>query len=87
MQVYRLGKELDRKVYRFGNGRELVGKEMLLELEELNGPRELRYRFVPEDRPAATERSKMTEPAAHAANRAAVEPAQTSVATENGVRP
>jgi hypothetical protein len=55
MQVYRLGKELDRKVYRFGNGRELVGKEMLLEIEELNGPRELRYRFVADDAPLAPE--------------------------------
>jgi hypothetical protein len=51
MQVYRLGKELDRKVYRFAGGRELIGKEMLLELEELNGPRELRHRFVAEDMP------------------------------------
>ena len=40
MQVYRLGRELDRKVYRIPDGRELVGKEMLLEIEELNGPRD-----------------------------------------------
>ncbi len=46
MQVYRLGKNLDRKVYRIPDGRSLVGKEMLLELEELNGPRILKYRFV-----------------------------------------
>jgi hypothetical protein len=46
MQVYRLGKDVARKVYRFPNGADLVGKEMLLEIEELNGPRELRYRFV-----------------------------------------
>jgi hypothetical protein len=46
MQVYRLGKNLDRKVYRIPNGSELVGEEMLLELEELNGPRILKYRFV-----------------------------------------
>jgi hypothetical protein len=46
MQVYRLGKNLDRKVYRIPNGSELVGEELLLELEELNGPRILKYRFV-----------------------------------------
>lgn len=51
MQVYRLGKELDRKVYRFGDGENLLGQEMLLELEELNGPRELRYRFTVRDMP------------------------------------
>jgi hypothetical protein len=45
-QIYRLGKEVARKVYRFPNGADLVGKEMLLEIEELNGPRELRYRFI-----------------------------------------
>lgn len=47
MQVYRLGKNVDRKVYRLPDGSSLVGEEMLLELEELNGPRLLRYRFVP----------------------------------------
>jgi hypothetical protein len=46
MQIYRLGKDAARKVYRFPNGADLIGKEMLLEIEELNGPRELRYRFV-----------------------------------------
>ena len=46
MQVYRLGPSVDRKVYRFPDGQALVGKEMLLEIEELNGPRVLRYRFV-----------------------------------------
>jgi hypothetical protein len=46
MQVYRLGKEIDRKVYRFPDGVDLIGKELLLEIEELNGPRELRHRFV-----------------------------------------
>jgi hypothetical protein len=45
-QIYRLGKEVARKTYRFPNGADLVGKEMLLEIEELNGPRELRYRFI-----------------------------------------
>jgi hypothetical protein len=46
MQVYRLGKNPARKVYRVPNGSELVGKELWLELEELNGPRTLKYRFV-----------------------------------------
>jgi hypothetical protein len=44
--VYRLGPNHDRKIYKFANGRELVGKEMMLEIEELNGPRFLHYRFV-----------------------------------------
>jgi hypothetical protein len=50
-QVYRLGPNLDRKVYRFPDGRDLMNKEMLLEIEELNGPRVLKYRFLPRDKP------------------------------------
>jgi hypothetical protein len=46
MQLYRLGKTPARKVYRVTDGRELVGKELWLELEEINGPRTLKYRFV-----------------------------------------
>ena len=57
MQVYRLGRELDRKVYRIPDGRDLVGKEMLLEIEELNGPRILNYRFVASDQPTVSEES------------------------------
>jgi hypothetical protein len=49
MQVYRLGREPDRKVYRFPDGADLVGKEMLLEIEEVNGQRVLKYRFVASD--------------------------------------
>jgi hypothetical protein len=45
-QVYRLGKNPDRRVYRVADGGDLVGKELWLELEELNGPRTLKYRFV-----------------------------------------
>ncbi|MEX0610695.1 MAG: hypothetical protein WD229_01130 [Pirellulales bacterium] len=56
MQVYRLGPSVDRKVYRFPDGKDLVGNEMLLEIEELNGPRVLRYRFV-----AAVESKKAEE--------------------------
>ena len=51
MQVYRLGPTLDRKLYRFPDGQDLVGDEMLLEIEELNGPRVLKYRFVATDEP------------------------------------
>jgi hypothetical protein len=77
MQVYRLGKEIDRKVYRFGNGRALLGKEMLLELEELNGPRELRYRFVAKDAPVSAQapRKSGSEPGPIAASHSSVEPA------------
>jgi hypothetical protein len=86
MQVYRLGKELDRKVYRFGNGRELVGKEMLLELEELNGPRELRYRFVPQNSPLKSEPFKKNKPALPATDRAAVDPAAKDAAVDDDVQ-
>jgi hypothetical protein len=69
MQVYRLGKNLDRKVYRIPDGSGLVGEEMLLELEELNGPRILKHRFVAtaeSARPAsgATSPSATTSPSA-----------------------
>jgi hypothetical protein len=46
MHVYRLGSKVDRKVYRIRDGLSLVGREMLLEIEEMNGPRRLKYRFV-----------------------------------------
>jgi hypothetical protein len=46
MQVYRLSANVDRKVYRIPEGEKLVGQEMMLEIEELNGPRVLKYRFV-----------------------------------------
>ena len=55
MQVYRLGPNVDRKVYRFPDGQHLVGDEMLLEIEELNGPRVIKYRFI------ATEKAPVTE--------------------------
>lgn len=80
MQVYRLGKELDRKVYRFGNGRELVGKEMLLEIEELNGLRELRYRFVANDTPLASEPVKDEDSTPPPVVQPSVEPAPRDVA-------
>lgn len=46
VQVYRLGREVDRKLYRFANGQKLLGKEMLLEIEEVNGLRQLKYKFI-----------------------------------------
>jgi hypothetical protein len=54
-QVYQLGKQLDRQLYRFPNGKELLGKEMLLEIEEVNGERLFRYRFQATDSPDAKE--------------------------------
>jgi hypothetical protein len=48
-QVYRLGDDVDRKVYRFPHGKDLIGQELLLEIEERNGPRVLKYRFVATD--------------------------------------
>jgi hypothetical protein len=46
MQVYRLGKNPDHKIYHVPNGRDLVGKELWLRLEEVNGLRTLKYRFI-----------------------------------------
>jgi hypothetical protein len=69
MQVYRLGPNLDRKVYRFPDGRALIGREMLLELEEINGARVLRYRFV-----ATAESLSVEQPDDDDAQRAAPAP-------------
>jgi hypothetical protein len=85
LQVYRLGPNQDRKVYRFPDGHALVGSGMLLEIEELNGPRVLKYRFVataegPEDEKsdenkevAPTEVSPATETLAPAVTTVRVE--------------
>jgi hypothetical protein len=73
-QVYRLGPTIDRKVYRYPDGAELVGKELTLEAEEIGGERVLKYRFVatkdkpPEKTPESTEESNskpMANTAAH----------------------
>jgi hypothetical protein len=45
-QVYRLGSAPDPKVYRFPAGASLVGQTLLLEIEEVNGQRVFRHRFV-----------------------------------------
>jgi hypothetical protein len=51
-QIYQLsGKTPDRKVYRFPNGDELLGQQMALEIEELNGDRIFQYRFEVTDSP------------------------------------
>jgi hypothetical protein len=55
MQVYRLGPNVDRKIYRIPDGKDLIGNKMLLDIEELNGKRVLKYRFV------ATAESKATD--------------------------
>jgi hypothetical protein len=45
-QVVRLGKDRDAKIYRFPNGRELIGKTLMLRAEEIGGSRTLNHRFV-----------------------------------------
>jgi hypothetical protein len=42
-QVYRLGRGTDVKFYRFGNGRDLLGKTLQLKAEEIDGPRSFNY--------------------------------------------
>lgn len=54
-QVFRLGSKLDRKLYRFANGEELLGAELLLEIEEQNGPRVIKYRFIATDNPTSND--------------------------------
>jgi hypothetical protein len=71
MQVYRLGSNVDRKIYRLRDGKRLVGQEMLLEIEELNGPRFLRYRFVATD---GSENKSQSETAEAAPTSPAAEP-------------
>jgi hypothetical protein len=56
MQVYRLGTEVDTKIYRYPNGKDLIGHDMWLEVEELNGgERVLRHRFKVVDSPKEDE--------------------------------
>lgn len=76
MTVYRLGKNQDRKVYRIPNGSELIGEEMLLELEEMNGPRILKYRFV------ASADSPSTPEAGASPNAGNAEPTKSEEAPE-----
>jgi hypothetical protein len=48
-QVYRLGPTPDRKVYRYPNGADLLGKTLLLEAEEIGGLRVFKYSFEATD--------------------------------------
>lgn len=54
-QVYRLGITPDRTVYRYRNGKDLLGKELILEAEEINGERVLKHRFLVVDEPLSEE--------------------------------
>jgi hypothetical protein len=47
-QVVGLGRGEDLRVYRFPDGRALIGKTLWLQAEEVDGPRLLNYRFVAE---------------------------------------
>jgi hypothetical protein len=48
MQVFRLGSSPDVKIYRYPNGADLIGTEMWLRAEEVNGSRALNHRFTVE---------------------------------------
>ncbi len=48
-QIVNLGRGDDLRVYRLPDGKELLGKTLWLQAEELNGPRVLNYRFVAEE--------------------------------------
>jgi hypothetical protein len=48
MQVFRLGSSPDTKIYRYPDGAKLLGAELWLRAEEVNGSRVLNHRFVVE---------------------------------------
>lgn len=48
LQVFRLGASPDVKVYRYPDGEQLLGTELLLRAEEVDGSRVLNHRFVAE---------------------------------------
>jgi hypothetical protein len=48
MQVFRLGGSTDTKTYRYPDGAQLLGAELWLRAEEVNGVRVLNHRFVVE---------------------------------------
>lgn len=54
-QVYRLGATPDRTIYRYRSGKELLGKELTLEAEEIGGERVLKHRFIVVDQPQSKE--------------------------------
>ena len=47
-QVFRLGDSQDIKIYRYPHGSQLIGTELWLRAEEMNGSRVLNHRFVAE---------------------------------------
>jgi hypothetical protein len=61
-QVYRLGATPDRTVYRYHNGKALLGKELTLEAEEINGERVLKCRFLVTDTPQVKEPTNPAKP-------------------------
>jgi hypothetical protein len=77
MQVYRLGPNVDRRVYHYPDGRALIGKDMLLELDEINGPRILLHRFI------VTDVSRDDKPASGSGDK----PANAPPAQETAKRP
>jgi hypothetical protein len=48
-QVVRLGKDRDTKIYRFPNGKALLGKTLMIRAEEIGGDRTLNHRFVAQE--------------------------------------
>lgn len=46
VQVYQLGTNVDKKIYSYLDGRNMVGREMKLRVEEVDGSRVLIHRFV-----------------------------------------
>ncbi|MEM9351451.1 MAG: NEW3 domain-containing protein [Planctomycetota bacterium] len=49
MRVFKLGPEYDLKTYRYANGKELLGKELWLRIEEVDGPRVFNHRIIAEE--------------------------------------
>jgi hypothetical protein len=47
-QVAGLGRGQDLKIYRFADGKQLLGKTLWLQAQEIDGPQVLNYRFVAE---------------------------------------
>ena len=47
-QVFQLGDSQDTKIYYYPHGEDLLGTELWLRAEELDGPRVLNHRFTAE---------------------------------------
>jgi hypothetical protein len=47
-QVVGLGRGQDLKIYRFSDGKQLLGKTLWLQAQDVDGPQVLNYRFVAE---------------------------------------